>query len=73
MKTSDSIKDAASIMVWDMLQEYKGNATDARPEWRGLLPDPPYAWWLGGVSYPTLSLTPLFEMFQVCIRFGRES
>ena len=47
---SDSIKNAASTIVWDMLQEYKGNATDARKEWQGLLPDPPYAWWLGGVS-----------------------
>lgn len=49
--TSESIKKAASTIVWDMLQEYKGNATDARAEWQGLLPDPPYAWWLGGVSF----------------------
>ena len=51
---ADSIKQAASTMVWDMLQEYKGNKSipGAPP---GLLPDPPYAWWLGGVGGRSIS------------------
>ncbi|MCJ1308371.1 hydrolase 76 protein [Agyrium rufum] len=48
---TDSIKQAASTVAWDMMTYYHGNESGQVP---GLLPNPPYYWWESGAMFGLL-------------------